>query len=1140
MDIRIDILKNEDTSYTSLEDEVLSFWRKNDIYSKITNKEIFKTSTFRFMDGPPFVSSSSLHFGHLMIGFLKSTVLNYQQMNGYDCFNELGYDCHGLPIEMVANKKLNINGPEDIDKIGIATYNKECKEMISNFSGQWTPIFERIGRFANFDKTYKTMDTNFMESVWWSFSELYRKNLVYRGYKVMPFSTACGSALSNFEAGQNYKDVETKSVYVLFELNKDFSDLIEIKDSIKTYIAVWTTTPWTLPSNLAICLNSEGSYSVIKTEDKIIICGENQISNLGFKDYRILHTLKGQELKGVSYKPLFDDFITDSPDILFDIGDIYTLLCDSYVDVSSSVGTGAVHLAPAFGEDDYRVCLEHNIITPETIGYFCPVDDQGKFTSLIKDFEGMLVSNKSANDEIIKALKIKGALIKTFMYKHSYPFCYRTDTPLIYRAVSSYFIKVSSIKDKLLKNNEKINWTPSHIGSGRFKSWLENAKDWNISRSRYFGTPIPIWVSDDLEEVVVIGSIEELKSATGYEGEIKDLHREFIDKLVIPSKMGKGVLKRINDVFDCWYESGCVPYGQIHYPFENKELIDNDEEFLSDFIAEGLDQTRGWFYTLLILSTALFDKPAFKNVICTGLIMDEKGVKFSKKYGNFKDPMEILNKYGADYLRLYLLSSPTSRAEPLFFKESDIFTVKQRIIPYINAVKFFMTQFIDHSRKGFSIFNLGNINYFIDKDIKDIDIKEIKNINNKDKDINVNIISWITNPLDRWILMKQANLIKFIEHKMKNFEVDSCIDKVIDFIEDLTNWYIKLNRERLRGLDTEDERMISLSVLYFVLMNYVKLSTPFIPFLSEYLYQNLKNLCRFETKESCFLFPYPSYDDYIEKNLIFEEELKSVDLIQEIIKNIRTLRFESRKHNSLKVPINNVIISSNSDEKIDTISLFKDIIMEELNILNLEFKELNNDILYKPIFNNKSMGMKFKGVANKIRSLIEGLSQKELSEFKQTNEIIIKIDDENFIITNKEMSVESVPNLTNFGDSYISKIFDTTMISIDTTYNEEVHRIYSIRSAITAIQKLRKSMGLNPWDKITIEIYDAPKNWSDKLDCFVDKLKCDVKFMKSLELQNSGSSDSLSVLNTIIYEPYSEINESTNSCNKIHFRIINV
>ncbi len=1123
----MDILSNQDSSYTSLENEILSFWKDNKIYEKISkdsssngfsnessdSENLEKSPIFRFMDGPPFVSSNCLHFGHLMIGFLKSTILNYQQMKGMKCLNELGYDCHGLPVEMVANKKLNINGPEDIEKIGIATYNKECKDMIHNFSGQWTPIFERIGRFADFDKTYKTMDTNFMESVWWSFSELWKKNLVYRGYKVMPFSTACNSALSNFEAGQNYKEIETKSVYITFELNISFNNK-------PAYIAVWTTTPWTLPANLAICLNSEGVYSLIELEDKIIICGENykdnilnNIIDIKDKNFKILGSKTGKDLKGISYKPIFDDFIVNSPYIIEDkVSDIYTLLCDSYVDMNSSVGTGAVHLAPAFGEDDFRVCLEHNIITPETIGDFCPVNDEGKFTSEIKDFEGMLVSNKDTNDEIIKALKIKGNFIKTFMYKHSYPFCYRTDTPLIYRAISSYFVKVSSIKDKLLKNNEKINWIPSNIGAGRFKNWLENAKDWNISRSRYFGTPIPVWVSDDFEEVVVIGSVEELKSATCFEGEITDLHREFIDNLTIPSKMGKGVLKRINDVFDCWYESGCVPYGQIHYPFENKDLIDECGDYLSDFIAEGLDQTRGWFYTLLVLSTALFDKPAFKNVICTGLIMDEKGMKFSKKYGNFKDPMEILNKYGADYLRLYLLSSPTSHAEPLYFKENQIFEVKQTMIPYINAVKFFMTQYIDMKKGGNDILSISGI------------------FENG---------TTVLNPIDKWIITKQAKLVKFVNENMTKFNVDSSIEKSLDFIEDLTNSYIKLNRERMRGLVDIEERKISLSVLYFVLINYIKMMTPMTPFLSEYLYQNIKRCCGLESKDdignlipkSCFMEKYPVYEDF----MIFEDALTDFNIVQELIKNVRTLRCETKNHSSLKVPISNLIVSNNSTEYLNIIEFFKDVIMEELNIMNIDFQDIKDNISYIVKPNHKIIGSKFRKDASKVKELLASLDGEQIMKLK----IIGEINIEGYDIKNDvDVSIEAVPCLQSFGESYVSKIFDTTMLSIDTTYNEETHKSYSIRSAITSIQRFRREIGINPWDKITIEIYEAPKEWVDSLDYFIERFKCDVKlFSGYLSLDSPLDYEKFNSFN---YEPYSKSDEKLDVKNpsKIYFRIL--
>ena len=986
------------------ETEIMTLWKTENIYQQIMNKET--KNQFNFMDGPPFVSSNSLHFGHLMIGFLKSAVLNYKQMNGMNCLNELGYDCHGLPIEMVANKQLNVYTKKDVEEYGIDKYNSFCKEMINKYAGAWTPIYERIGRFANFNKTYKTMDTNFMESVWWVFGELYKKNLIYKGKRVLPYSNACNSPLSNFEASQNYKDIETKSVYVLFKMI-DFLD---------TFIVAWTTTPWTLPSNVALCINHEGTYDYIEYNDKVYICAHNLVKNLGFNNCKLIKSCTGKELVGLVYESLFNYLENREYKIIADYE-------KNFVDLTTT-GTGVVHISPYYGEDDYRVCVNNNINT-ET----CTVDDNGNFLEFVKDFSGKLCTAKETNDDIIKNLKTRGSLLKTFMMNHTYPYCYRTDTPLIYKATSSWFVQVTELKEKLLLNNEKINWHPSSIGSGRFKAWLENVKDWGISRNRFFGTPIPIWTSD--EEIICISSIEELEKLCNTK--ITDLHPEYIFSLEIPSPTGKGVLKNVKLVLDCWFESGCVPLAQLHYPFENKSIFDN-RDYLTDFIAEGLDQTRGWFYTLHVISTALFNKPAFKDVICTGLILDENGQKFSKKYGNFKDPMEVLNKYGADMTRLYLLSSPVINAEPLFFNELAIEKIKQRIIPYINAVKLFVTHNKDFTSKGYTL--------------------------------NKKLWKNTTNIMDLWIISTTHNLVININKYMDDYKVDKVIMLLIEYIEDLTNWYIKLNRDRIRGLSTTEERNIALSVLYKVLNTYVKCSTPFMPFLSESIYSLFHN-------KSVHLCDYP-------KGLYYNEEsINKFNIFKDVVRNIRNIR--NGLTNSAKIPIYKVIIYHNSLEFINTVKTFEDIIKEETNCLEIEYNNLKDNLEYKIIPNMKTLGKKCR---NNINIIKEKLILLNISE-KQ--ELVI----DGYNITIDDYEIEMIPKIVNtISQNMVSKIENELMISVDPTYTEELHNMYQIRKLVSAVQNLRKKVGLNPWNKITVNLdNEIISNYIDELKT---RLLCDV------------------------------------------------
>ena len=643
----------ERLSFPEEEEKILKLW--NDLCAFEKSLELSKDRpAFTFYDGPPFATGLP-HYGHLLAGTIKDIVTRFAHQTGHYVERRFGWDCHGLPVEYEINKKLGIKTREGVLDMGIDVYNQECRSIVQRYSKEWEKTVKRLGRWIDTENDYKTMEPWYMESVWNVFQRLYTKGLVYRGYKILPYSTGCTTPLSNFEANMDYRDTPDPSVVINFPL----------VDEPETCLLAWTTTPWTLPSNLALCVNATFDYVKIqdvKSNQQYIVC-ETRLCQVypkmlkkGYKggEYVVLETFKGKALVGKKYLPLFQCY-ADKPNA-------FQVLEDSYV--TNENGTGIVHQAPAFGEDDYRVCTSAHIIGKTDVP--CPIDDNGCFTDAVPLVKGVYV--KEADEIICRDLKARGRLVSKSTFVHSYPFCYRSGTPLIYRAIPSWFINVEAIKDQLVENNTQTYWVPAFVKEKRFHNWLENAKDWAISRNRFWGTPLPLWVSEDYEEIVCIGSIEELYERSGVR--VSDLHREHLDDIVIPSAQGKGDLKRVDEVFDCWFESGSMPYAQQHYPFENVEKFENG--FPADFIAEGLDQTRGWFYTLMVISTALFNKPAFKNLIVNGLVLAEDGRKMSKSLRNFPDPTVVLDKYGADALRLYLINSPVVRAEPLKFQEAGM------------------------------------------------------------------------------------------------------------------------------------------------------------------------------------------------------------------------------------------------------------------------------------------------------------------------------------------------------------------------------------------------------------------------------------------------------------------------------------
>ncbi|XP_014423441.2 isoleucine--tRNA ligase, cytoplasmic isoform X1 [Camelus ferus] len=1005
----------ENIDFPAEEEKILQFWSEYNCFQECLKQSKHKP-TFTFYDGPPFATGLP-HYGHILAGTIKDIVTRYAHQSGFHVDRRFGWDCHGLPVEYEIDKTLGIRGPEDVAKLGIAEYNSQCRAIVMRYSAEWKSTITRLGRWIDFDNDYKTLYPQFMESVWWVFKQLYNKGLVYRGVKVMPFSTACNTPLSNFESHQNYKDVQDPSIFVTFPLEEDEN----------VSLVAWTTTPWTLPSNLALCVNPDMQYVKIKdvARGKLHILMEARLPAL-YKlesDYEILERFPGAYLKGKKYRPLFDYFVK------YKENGAFTVLVDNYV--KEEEGTGVVHQAPYFGADDYRVCMDFNIIQKDSLP-ICPVDASGCFTAEVTDFAGQYV--KDADKNIIRTLKEQGRLLVAGTFTHSYPFCWRSDTPLIYKAVPSWFIRVEHMVDQLLRNNDLCYWVPEFVREKRFGNWLKDARDWAISRNRYWGTPIPLWVSDDFEEVVCIGSVAELEELSGVK--ISDLHRESIDHLTIPSHCGKGLLHRVSEVFDCWFESGSMPYAQIHYPFENKREF--EDAFPADFIAEGIDQTRGWFYTLLVLATALFGRPPFKNVIVNGLVLASDGQKMSKRKKNYPDPLSIIHKYGADALRLYLINSPVVRAENLRFKEEGVRDVlKDVLLPWYNAYRFFIQNVLRLQKEEEMEFLY-----------KENMVKESANIT------------------DRWILSFMQSLVGFFETEMAAYRLYTVVPRLVKFVDVLTNWYVRMNRRRLKGENGVEDCVLALETLFSVLLSLCRLMAPYTPFLTELMYQNLKLLIdpvsvRDKDTLSIHYLMLPP----VREELIDKKTESAVSRMQSVIELGRVIR--DRKTIPIKYPLKEIVVIHQDPEALNEIKSLEKYIIEELNVRKVTLSTDKNKygIRLRAEPDHMVLGKRLKGAFKMVMTSIKQLSSEELERFQESGTIVVE---------GHELHEEDIRLMYTFDQAagettqFEAHSDAQALVLLDVTPDQAMVDEGMAREVINRIQKLRKKCNLVPTDEITV------------------------------------------------------------------------
>ncbi len=981
-----------------MEEGILSFWQQEDIFGKsITMRPV--EDEFVFYDGPPFATGLP-HFGHLVPGTIKDAIPRYQTMKGKRVQRRFGWDCHGLPVEFEMEKTLGISGPSAINEYGVANFNEQCRSIVLRYTKEWENTINRMGRWVDWENGYRTMDTNYMESIWWVFKSLHEKGFIYEGYNILPYSPALGCPLSNFEVNLGgYQDVVDQAVTVRFAVDGQ-------KD---TYFLAWTTTPWTLPSNLALAFGPDIDYVKIldKSDSCYYILGKNRLGHY-YKDetqYEIVDEQKGTFYRGMRYEPLFPYFAH--------LKDVGAFVCVTGDYVTTEDGCGIVHTAPGFGEDDYQV------LKGSGIPVVCPIDSEAKFTSEVPDFEGRFV--KDTDKDIIAKLKGMGKLVKRENFLHPYPFCYRTHKPLIYRAMGCWFVDIQKIKSSMLNANEQITWMPEHLKNGRFGKWLEGARDWAISRNRFWGNPIPVWKCDGSDHIEVIGSREELEAKCGQS--VPDLHKHFVDELTWPSPDGKGTMRRITDVLDCWFESGSMPYAQLHYPFENKEYF--EEHFPADFICEGLDQTRGWFYTLTVIAAGLFDKPAFMNCITNGIVLTPEGKKMSKSAKNYTDPIDIVNSYGADSLRFALMNSAVVRAEDLKFSEESVKDVlKSLIIPLWNAYSFFVTY------ANIDGYEPGETSY-----------------------------EKLSNPMDVWIISSSERLIEEVTSAFDAYDIQKACSLFIPFIDDLNNWYIRRSRRRFWRSENDGDKKEAYDTLYRVLMTFIKIAAPIIPFTTEDIYQNLKTD---GMTQSIHLEPYPEYQSF-QRDLELE---KRMALTQKAIVMGRSLRAS----NNLKTrqPLQTVFLVDRTEEEREVLSAMADIIAEELNVKEVLIQEDESALVsYSAKANFKVLGSRLGKQMKEVAAQIELFTGKMIASLLDGKSITlaysegeIEISAEHIIVARTEREGVKVLN-----DGSLTVGFDTKV-------TEELLQEGIARDIVRSVQNLRKESGFEVSDRIRLT-YDG-------------------------------------------------------------------
>lgn len=980
-------------NFAEMEKETLKFWKQNDIFKKsIEARE--GGETFTFYDGPP-TANGKPHIGHVITRAIKDIVPRHRTMKGYKVLRKAGWDTHGLPVELEVEKELGISGKPQIEEYGVEKFIKKCKESVFTYARDWEEMSERVAYWADMDDPYITYENDYIESVWWSLKVIWEKGLLYKGHKVVPYCPRCGTPLSSHEVAQGYEEVEDPSIYVK----------VPVVDHSDTYFLVWTTTPWTLPSNVALAVSEDDDYVKIQLENgEKLILAKARLEEVIEEKYRVIEEMKGKDLVGTDYIPLFNFVEPDKK--------AYYVVAADFVTLSD--GSGIVHIAPAFGEDDYQVGMKHDLPLVQL------VDSQGQFTDEVGPWKGIFV--KDADPSIIEDLDERNRLYREELYTHTYPFCWRCHMPLIYYARDTWFIRTTAIKDKLMANNQKINWMPEHIKDGRFGNFLENLIDWGLSRERYWGTPLPLWTCE-CGHIHCIGSIAELKEMGIDVPDDIELHKPYIDRVYLKCPECGGKMERVSEVIDCWYDSGAMPFAQWHYPFENKDIF--EENFPANFISEAIDQTRGWFFTLLVISTILFDQPPYENCITLGLILDKEGQKMSKHKGNVLSPWVVFDKQGADAVRWYFYSSSYPWLPSRFYEEA-----------------------VSESQRKFmgTLWNVYGF-YVLYADLDKFDPTE--------HDIPVE-----KRPImDRWIISKLNSLVKYVDNGLDNYRITESAREIDAFVDELSNWYVRRSRERFWAQGMEDDKICAYLTLYEVLETMTRLIAPFVPYISEEIYQNIVRRIDKNAPMSVHLCDYPEFDS----KLILSQLEADMDIAMDVVSMGRAARNKSNL--KIRQPLSTMYIHG---ENVDAVSAdIAEVIKEELNIKELQYLDsIDEFVSYNAKPNLVSVGPKYGRLIPKLYEILGAKGDDIVRQVLKNGEIELDVDGQNVVLTQDDLLIEKGTKEDFFmeQDGHITTILD---IHLTDALIEEGY----VRELISKMQNMRKDAGFEVTDRITFYYY---------------------------------------------------------------------